>query len=353
MRAGLRNLPHPARWALLLALSALMAALLALFHLAAAFMLGPMAAGIALALSENSVSIPKPLFSLAQATLGCLIAQALTLPVLVEIRNHLPLFLFGVLSVILLSFSLGWALARFRIVPGTTALWGASPGAGSAMILMCGSFGADARLVAFMIYLRVMLIALLTSTIAHVFTSHSPVPAPLAHPQATPLWPTLALILTTMAAARILPRLPAAPLLLAMICATFLQDTRLLTLHLPHPVLICAYAIVGWSIGLRFTLPIIRHAARMFPAVLLSTLILIAGCALLAFPVAHFAHTDFISAYLATSPGGADSIAIIAASTPVNVPFVMAMQTARFMMVLLLAPLIARPLGRALERQLS
>ena len=41
------------------------------------------------------------------------------------------------------------------MLPGTTAVWGSSPGAATAMVLMAEAFGADARLVAFMQYLRV------------------------------------------------------------------------------------------------------------------------------------------------------------------------------------------------------
>jgi uncharacterized membrane protein AbrB (regulator of aidB expression) len=42
------------------------------------------------------------------------------------------------------------------------------------------------------------------------------------------------------------------------------------------------------------------------------------------------------------SPGGLDSVAIIAASSTVDLPFVMAMQTARFLVVLLTGPSLAR-----------
>jgi len=45
-------------------------------------------------------------------------------------------------------------------------------------------------------------------------------------------------------------------------------------------------------------------------------------------------------------PGGADSIAIIAASSKVDLPFVMAMQTARFLLVLLVGPSLARLVAR-------
>ncbi len=101
-------------------------------------------------------------------------------------------------------------------------------------------------------------------------------------------------------------------------------------------------------IGRRFTRDVLHHVWRALPAVTLSTCVLILGCALLSWPLAHIAHVDLLSAYLATSPGGADSIAIIAASTPINVPFVMAMQIARFMVLIVVAPGIATFLTRFL-----
>ena len=42
------------------------------------------------------------------------------------------------------------------------------------------------------------------------------------------------------------------------------------------------------------------------------------------------------------SSGGADTVAIIAASTRVDMPFIMAMQMARFLFVLFVGPAIAR-----------
>lgn len=55
-----------------------------------------------------------------------------------------------------------------------------------------------------------------------------------------------------------------------------------------------------------------------------------------------FAGVDPLTAYLATSPGGADSVAIIAANTKVDMPFVMAMQSGRFIVVMLIGPALAR-----------
>jgi uncharacterized membrane protein AbrB (regulator of aidB expression) len=59
---------------------------------------------------------------------------------------------------------------------------------------------------------------------------------------------------------------------------------------------------------------------------------------------------DFMTAYLATSPGGLDTVAIIAAGTRADMSFIMAMQTLRLFTILLTGPMIAR-LFRAMRRR--
>ncbi|TIT60111.1 MAG: AbrB family transcriptional regulator, partial [Mesorhizobium sp.] len=59
---------------------------------------------------------------------------------------------------------------------------------------------------------------------------------------------------------------------------------------------------------------------------------------------------DPLTAYLATSPGGMDSVAIIAAAAHnVDISFVMALQSARFLIVLLVGPSIARLVARSIR----
>ena len=74
-----------------------------------------------------------------------------------------------------------------------------------------------------------------------------------------------------------------------------------------------------------------------------------AFCGLLAWLLVRESGIDPLTAYLATSPGGADSVAIIAASSKVDVPFVMAQQTVRFIFVLLIGPPLSRWIGGKLE----
>ena len=150
-----------------------------------------------------------------------------------------------------------------------------------------------------------------------------------------------------MLTARVLP-IPAGPLLLPLVLGATLQNTGLLRIELPPLLLAAAYAAIGWGIGLRFDRVTVGHAARALPAVLLSIACLVALCAGFAALLVAYAGIDPLTAYLAMSPGGADTVAIIAASAPVDVAFVMAMQTARFLTLLLTGPLLARAMASRL-----
>ena len=106
------------------------------------------------------------------------------------------------------------------------------------------------------------------------------------------------------------------------------------------------YALVGWSIGLRFTREIVLYAAKHLPQMVASIFALIAMCGGLAYAFISAAGTDPLTAYLATSPGGADAVAIIAASSKVDMSFVMAMQIGRLLVALLVGPALARTIAR-------
>ena len=119
-----------------------------------------------------------------------------------------------------------------------------------------------------------------------------------------------------------------------------------MSIELPPWLLAASYALLGWAIGLRFTHEILIHAARALPRVLAATLALIAACAGIGLILVKAEGVDPLTAYLATSPGGIDAVAIIAASSQVNVPFVLSMQFVRLIIVLATGPSVARFLAR-------
>jgi uncharacterized protein len=335
-------------WAALILLSLAIVPLLEWVHLPAAMMLGPLFAAIAVAAADGSIRVPVSLFVAAEAVIGCMIARAFQLPMLAEILRNWPLFLCGIVSVLIVSSSLSWLLMRLRVLPGTAAIWGSFPGAAMVMTLMAEAYGEDVRLVAFMQYLRVVFVAVAASAVARFWfaTSGGVVHSVWFPPIEWQAFMATAAVTTFGAILGPRLRLPAGALLLPLILAAALQDVGVLHIELPPWLLGISYAVIGWTIGLRFTRPILVHVARAFPRVAASTLSLIVICGGIAYVLARVAHIDPLTAYLATSPGGADSVAIIAAGSNVNLPFVMAMQTGRFILLLLIGPSLARLMAK-------
>lgn len=329
---------------LLLITTAVLVALLQLIGLPAAFLLGAMGATMILVGGGATLQMPGWLFPLAQAVVGCLIARNFTPALFQTIGQHLVLFIGATLSVLLVATALGMVLTRLHVLPGNTALWGSFPGAATVMVLLADSFGGDMPLVALMQYLRVVLVVLTASLVGRLWglagaaVHHTAWLVPVA-------WPSFAIVLVVILISGLIGprlRLPAAPLLLPLVAMTALQDLGYLRVELPQPLLAASYLIIGWAIGLRFTRDIFRQAARGLPRVFTSIVTLIGTCAAIGWVLAHVSHLDALTAYLATSPGGADSIAIIAAGTHVDASLVMAVQIGRFLAVLLLGPVLAK-----------
>jgi hypothetical protein len=342
----LSKLPVFARWGVLLVLSAVFAVLMTWARLPAALLLAAMLAGILVENAGAGILVPPLPFRFAQAVVGCMIARVLTGDILHSFLQQWPLFLGISLAVILVSSLLGWVISRFRILPGTTAVWGLLPGGASAMMVMADAYGADARLVAFMQYVRVVMVAIIASIIARLL-----VHAPVAASAASAGWfapidmlsfvETLALILAAVVVGPV-SRIPAGTLLIPLFVGAVLQINGLVEIELPGWLLVISYLALGWTIGLRFTREILGYTVRALPKMVVSILLLLAFCGGMAFLLVELFHVDPLTAYLATSPGGADSVAIIAASSNVDVGFVMAQQIARLMFVFIAGPALSR-----------
>ncbi len=340
----LSKVPRPAQWLILLLSSVVVTVLLEWCHLPAALLLGAMFAGILMETGGGEIRVSALPFQFSQAVIGCLVASRITPQILKTFEGHWPLFLGTVLAVIAASCTLGWLLHKFRVFPDTTPIWGLLPGAASTMMIMADSFGTDGRLVAFMQYLRVVFVAVAGSLIARfcchtAMTSASVIWFPEIH------WPALAETLLFISVCIFLGKksgIPAGGILVPLVLGAILKDTGLLNLELPPWLLAISYSLLGWNIGLRFTRNILIHAARALPQIVLSVLLLMGFCGGLAVVLVKIAGIDPLTAYLATSPGGVDSAAIIAATSKVDLPFVMSMQTARLLIVLFLGPALSR-----------
>jgi uncharacterized protein len=337
------------QWMILLALSMLFVVGMQSVGLPGAWLLGPMVAGIIVGMNGGSIRVAPLLFLLAQAVMGCMIAGLVTRPVLASFVRQWPIFLIVTLSTLLASSVLGWLLNRRRVLPGTTAIWGVLPGAASAMMLMSESHGGDPRLVALMQYLRVICVALLASLIARFWTGSTAIIRPdrvdIPALHWVPFLETLAIAGGGMMLGR-WTRIPSGALIVPMVVGSILNASDVVEIDLPRWLLLGTFAVLGWGIGLKFTRGELALAVKSFPPILASIALLIASCGAIGLILHRVIGTDLLTAYLATSPGGIDSALIIGASTNVDMPLVMGLQTIRVLVVLFIGPSLARFIAR-------
>lgn len=339
----------PGQWAVLVLGSALLLAALRLLGLPGSWMLGPMLAGVLVGVNGGTIRVPSGVYLAAQSLVGCMVAGQITRPVLRSFGREWPVFLAATLSTLLASSALGWLLNRRRLLPGTTAIWGLSPGAASTMMVMSEDHGGDPRLVAFMQYFRVLCVAFLASVVARLVVG-----APgTVRPEPSlfrPLEPVSFVETLAIAAAGIVLsrrfRIPSGTLMVPMVLGVVLQLADLIRIDLPRWLLLLLFTVLGWGVGLRFTRAGLAHAARSFPWILTAIAILIAFCGGVAWTLHVLLGTDLLTAYLATSPGGLDAAAAIAATAAVDLSFVMGLQTMRLLLVMLLGPALARLVTR-------
>lgn len=335
-------------WVALVATSAAIAYGLSVARFPAALLLGPMIAAIAFGVGGSRLNVPRPGFLAAQAMIGCLVAHAVTGQIASTLFEDGPLIVAVVLVTVAVSGLVGWTLTRLRILPGTTAAWGSSPGGASAMVAMAEDFGADPRLVAFMQYVRVAAVVFSASLAARFLMDGAPSGAAAGGDGSDPASIVATLLVAAIGATVALKlRVPAGAQIGPMVLGSVLHTTGLVKMSLPVPILELAYACIGWYVGLRFTRETLRLTFTALPGILTATFAVIALCAGWGLMLTFLLPIDLLTAILATSPGGLDSVAIIAVGSKADVSFVLAVQTLRLFVVLLTGPLLAKWISRS------
>lgn len=345
-------------WGLLVVLTLAVFALGELLHLPAAALLAGIASGSLLSLRETGITIPSPLFHLSQSILGLRISLSFTLDVLHGMSDNWLMAVIIVVAVILFGFAGGMMITVKQWLPGTTGIWGISPGGATAMIVMSEACGGDMRLVAVMQYLRVIIVIVMAIGVARFLGTEAPASIEpaffdglFATPAFSDLGLTFALAVICCWLAR-LSRVPAASFLLPMFVGAVLQNAGLMVIALPIWLLTLVFICIGWSIGLRFNRRIFMYTYRLMPKILGAIFFMVGSAGILAAILVIGWDIDPLTAYLATSPGGADAVAIIAASGGGDMVFIMAAQTLRLLAVILIGPYLARTAAHFVRRRI-
>ncbi len=309
-----------------------------------------MIVAIAFAVTGIGVSLPRTALMVPQGVIGLTVGQVFTLPILAEIV-HLWLPLLAVTATtVLAAGTAGWILARYSPLSAATAAWGSAPGASVTMIALSADAGADPRIVAFMQYLRVTVVVMTAALVTHLLHVATGQPGAPAFSGTSPfaLWPFALTVVLAIAAAFAgrSSRVPGAQFLFPLIVGAAIHVTGVLPLDVTWWLLAIAYITTGWTIGLLYTRELLRFVLRLLPVLILSTGVLLALCAVSGALLVALVHVDPLTGYLATTPGGLDSVAIIALGSGSNAALVLAIQMLRLFAVVACGPPLANVIAR-------
>jgi membrane AbrB-like protein len=336
-------------WLPILVLAAVFSYLLVLVGFPAATLLGSMFAGIAFGVGGTQLSVPKPIYTLAQGFAGIFIARSLTPSILVDVAAHWPMLIVMTILTLFCAFFTGWMLNRWGGVPKMPAILGSLPGMSGAMVIIAYERGIDGRVVALMQYTRLASVIAAVSLMTHFLPNLGAGAAAETADIHWSDWPSVLISMLLAASALVAVRfrfLPAAAMLFPMIVGAVLEASGTFHIVLLDPVIALIFAVIGLEVGLKFTRASLSELARMIPAVLISCVALIVLGGLLALLLRLVMPVDPLTALLATAPGSTETVAIVAVAGHAEVSVVLAFQTVRMFVVVLFGPMIMEKLAR-------
>ena len=334
------------RWALLVVGTAVGTAVLALLRLPSPALFAGLVVATALALAGHApAAVPRSATTLAQAVIGVVIgvlAQPSTLSGLAA--DWLPVLLITV-GTLAVSMAAGLLLGLHPGVTPLTGMLALTAGGASGLVAVSRDLGGDDRVVAVVQYLRVGIVTATMPLIAALgYGATAGGSAPATPGGSVP--GSLAFLVVCAAAGLGLARLarvPAGGLLGPMAVAIALTVSGLWSAAAPPDVVVeLAYAVIGWQAGVRFTRNSLRTVITVLPLAGGLILAIIAACAGLGLLLSATTGTTVLEGYLATTPGGVYAVLATAISAGGNVTFVVATQVLRVIVMLLVAPALAR-----------
>ena len=323
------------------------AVLLGLLHVPSAALFGGLLAGLVRALGWRArLTVPRAAMTGAQAVVGVSIGALVQLSTLTALgEDWLPVLLVTV-TTLLLSLGAGLLL---RLQPGITPVTGAFSmiaGGASGITAMARDLGADARMVAVLQYLRVLLIVVLMPVAATAVYGGTAASGS-AGAAAGPGWPAGLLFTAGCAVVGLvlvrLVHVPVGSLLGPMVVAAAV-DLAGWSGGAQTPALLqdAAFLVIGLQVGVSFTRESLRTVGRALPLALGIIVALVLACAGLGAALSAATGAGELDAYLATTPGGLYAVLATATRSGADATFVLAVQVLRLFVMLLSAPLLAR-----------
>lgn len=302
---------------------------------------------VALTLAEPP-QVTRGMTRVSQAVIGTTIGATITLPALQRLAAGWPVALAVTAATLALSIATGFALARLGRIRRITGVLSMIAGGAGTLTAIARELGGDERVVAVVQYLRVLLILVtLPAVVLLVFGESADGQAAAV---STELWSDVVFTVVGVGLGALLGwAIPISTFFLLgpmLVSAVIAVSGWLGPVQVPPIVVAACFIMLGLQVGLRFTRASLRMIARMLPAAASLILLVVIGSALLGWLLAGATGISPLTAYLATTPGGLPAVLAIAADSRADATYVFAVQLARLLLVLMIAPLLSRVIGR-------
>lgn len=308
---------------------------------------GLVGGGIVALTIEQPPQIGRRTTRLTQAVIGAMIGATVTLPALQRLADGWLVAVVITTLTLALSIVGGFALARLGSIGRLTGLLSMIAGGAGTLTAIARDLGGDERVVAVVQYLRVLMI-LVTLPAVVLLVFHTPAGGPTGGPQ-TELGSDLAFTaISVLVGSAIGWAIPVSTFFLLgpmAVAAGLAISGWLGPVEVPSLLVAGFFVLLGLQVGLRFTRASLRRIVRLLPAAAALILLVVLGSALLGWLLSVLVGVDPLTAYLATTPGGLPAVLAIAGDSDADATYVFAVQLARLLLVLMIAPLLSRMLG--------
>ncbi|KXI19305.1 putative membrane protein AbrB [Corynebacterium sp. CMW7794] len=333
------------RWTAAIVLALLLGSLFSYFGLAAAWILAGILASATVAMTtHHELPLHRLIDKSARGVIGVLAGIPMAVATLDELTAvALPGLLVSILT-IAIGFGFGLLLAkREPSISGQTGILCLLPGGSSTMPAIAKETGAHFQLVSLTQYLRLLIVSS-SLPILGSFLDHGE-NAPHASANSDISSPGVLALLVVFAVAGPhlgkLLRLPAphlfAPMLLTVGLAALLPDA---TIALPWEMKVASHILIGFMCGGGITPATLKLFAKQIPMVLAAVAATIGACALTAWGIMEWLGIPYFDAYLATSPGGLETVISLATEAE-HSPTIITLQLIRVTIIMLIAGCLA------------
>lgn len=355
------SLPSLALWVVIGLLSVFGGTFVEEIGMPAPHLLTGLVAGLVVALTglarRTHLVLPRVVYLAAQAIAGVLLGTYFSLPALGSVGWALVPLVAVTLFTLVLSVGAGLLVARHTSLDEPTAALEMIAGGSSGIVAAADDLHADARIVAVLQYVRLILVVLSAPLLVRFVLAPHGTYAAVGAKEIEAISSLHGYVLTIGlaalgAVAGTKLKIPAGALIVPLVLTALGGGLGLWNdLQPPEVVREPAFVVIGLAVGLGFDVAVLRRAVRAAPIALAAIVGIVVACGALAGLVAATTHVSLLDAYLATTPGGINAVLVTAFAAGANTSLVFGLQGLRLFVMVLAAPALVRYLlNRDLRR---